>query len=83
MKNKMELVGESFNNIGKDLVRLLFELQDDFLLKEDFIRFVLKKYIYDMLREKISLEGAKGNLLEIIYEVVEEVEEEKESEQNA
>lgn len=80
MKNKMELVGESFNNIGKDLVRLLFELQDDFLLQDDFIRFMLKEYIYDMLREKISLEGARENLLEIIYEVVEEVEIEKESE---
>lgn len=44
------------------------------------MRFMLKEYFYDMLREEISLEGAKENLLELIDEVIVEIMEEKESE---
>lgn len=44
------------------------------------MRFMLKEYFYVMLREEISLEEAKENLLELIDEVIVEIMEEKESE---
>ena len=41
MKNKVELVGESFSNMGKDWIRVLFNLQYNFTLKEDNVKDIL------------------------------------------
>lgn len=42
MKNNVELVGESFRNIGEDWVKILFNLQYNFDLHqtEDIVRYL-------------------------------------------
>ncbi len=60
MKNKVELVGESFSNIGKNWVRIKFNLQYCLNIKnrEDIIRYLNNE---DMFYKNWELDNVGHN----------------------